>query len=456
MKKNRECENLLRRSNIFQSIVTSIREAVITLDPDRRISYFSPRAENLTGYRAADVQGKPCHEVLGTRHCREDCVGERCLSQKEEIVCEDLIRCHKGVMCPVTRRTVPLVSNTDGGEIQGLLVILEDRRAFRVDDSDMEHFLGIVGNSDVMLRLIEQVKLFAPHEETVLIQGESGTGKERIARALHTLGERSSMPYVAVNCAALPSNLLESEFFGHVRGAFTGALRDRAGAVETARGGTLFLDEIGEMPVELQAKMLRFLQDKTFSRVGESGQRTSDVRIVAATNRDLKSAISGGSFREDLFFRLNVLPLRVPALRERPTDIPLLMQHFLEIADRGRHHKRYFSREVTERFLRYSWPGNVRELQNVIKYMAITSPLSSLHVGSIPADTLAAMSPQGPVMDGKRQETVQLPGEEEEAFRIRDALVQAGGNRGRAAAALGLHRTTLHRKMIRYGIRPFN
>jgi transcriptional regulator with PAS, ATPase and Fis domain len=323
-----------------------------------------------------------------------------------------------------------------------------------VDDHEPQGFLGIVGASDPMHQLFAQLRLFAPYEETVLIQGESGTGKELVARALHTLSPRSAGPFVAVNCAALPENLLESEFFGHVRGAFTGAVRDRIGAVEKASGGTLFLDEIGELSVGLQAKLLRFLQERRYSRVGEHNERLGAARILAATNREFSKSIALGHFREDLYFRLNVLPLPVPPLRERPTDIPLLVDHFLrDAAGPGQAPKRA-PRELLELFLRHPWPGNVRELQNTVKYLAILSPGSQLQVAALPPSFRGVSRDREDGHDGSGHRSPASSGQGEKS-QILAALREAGGNRARAARALGMHRTTLYRKMAVLGITPF-
>jgi DNA-binding NtrC family response regulator len=235
-------------------------------------------------------------------------------------------------------------------------------------------FPGIVGKGAALRRLLQEVNLVAPNDSTVLILGETGTGKELIARAIHARSQRKGRPLVQVNCGSIPKELFESEFFGHAKGAFTGAFKDRAGRFEAAAGGTLFLDEVGEIPMELQGKLLRVLQEKSYERVGEEKTRYADVRIVAATNRDLKKEVTEGRFREDLYYRLNVFPLKVAALRERKEDIPLLAAHFVELLFKELGcPKARLTRPGIETLLAYDWPGNIRELRNVIERALISA-----------------------------------------------------------------------------------
>ena len=240
-------------------------------------------------------------------------------------------------------------------------------------------FREIIGQSGACRRISRQIEIVAPTDATVLILGETGTGKELIARAIHQRSHRRDKPLVRVNCTSIPQALFESEFFGHARGAFTGAIRDRAGRFEAAAGGTLFLDEVGEIPLELQGKLLRVLQEKSYERVGEEKTRCADVRIVAATNRDLKNEVAEGRFRQDLFYRLNVFPLKVAPLREHKEDIPLLATHFIELLVKElRCPKPRLTRAGLETLHGYDWPGNIRELRNVIERAAIFAQGSAL------------------------------------------------------------------------------
>jgi len=304
----------------------------------------------------------------------------------------------------------------------------------------------IVGVSDGIRQVVEMIRRVAPSEATVLIEGESGTGKELVAQAIHELSDRHKAPFVAVNCAAIPRELLESELFGHRRGAFTGAVRDRLGKFEQASGGTLFLDEVGELPLDLQPKLLRALQEREIEPVG-GATRSIDVRLVAATNRHLESAMRSGAFREDLFYRLAVVPLQLPPLRARREDVPLLLEHFL--ASHGRSDIE-ISTEFLERLRAYDWPGNVRELQNVIERSLVLSRGERLEAEGLPA------SIRGGTGRG-REGVVSLPAEgyplariEEEA--VREALERCGWNQTRAAAFLDIPRHVLVYRMEKYGI----
>jgi transcriptional regulator with GAF, ATPase, and Fis domain len=251
---------------------------------------------------------------------------------------------------------------------QAEIVMSSLRKPGRVANADSE----IIGQSPVWRQVMKQIEMVAPTDATVLILGETGTGKELIARELHRRGRRKDKPLVRVNCASIPKELYESEFFGHARGAFTSAIRDRVGRFEAAAGGTLFLDEIGEIPLELQSKLLRVLQEKCYERVGEDKTRRADVRIVVATNRDLKKEVAAGRFREDLYYRLNVFPINVAPLRERKEDIPLLAAHFVELAVKELECVRpRLTRAGIETLQNHDWPGNVRELRNVIERAAI-------------------------------------------------------------------------------------
>lgn len=254
-------------------------------------------------------------------------------------------------------------------EVQQLRQQLElERDYLREEVKVVQAFGSIIGQSPALQQLMQQVEVVAPTEATVLVEGESGTGKELIARALHEQSPRSNYPLVRVNCASIPHELFESEFFGHLKGSFTGASRDRAGRFQVADGGTLFLDEVGEIPLDLQGKLLRALQEGQFSRVGEDTERSVDVRVIAATNRDLQAEVKAGRFREDLYYRLTVFPIRVPPLRERKADIPQLAQHFIEQARFGAVGEQPKLRKVDLELLQgYDWPGNIRELQNVIQ-----------------------------------------------------------------------------------------
>lgn len=305
-------------------------------------------------------------------------------------------------------------------------------------------FEGIVGNSPELKKVIERVKLVAPSKASVLIGGETGTGKELIAQAIHQNSQRAKGPFVAVHCAALPSNLLESELFGHEKGSFTGATERRIGRFEMAEGGTLFLDEIGEIDLSTQVKLLRFLEQRTFERIGGSKSIKVDTRLVAATNRDLLAMSKEGTFREDLYYRLNVVQIQMPALRDRSEDLPLLLTHFLkEFAKENAMEPPTIEPGAMQALRRYNWPGNIRELRNFAENAVV------LHRGGVihDYDLEAKFRGESRSIDGSGKVVSPLDKEENEKRLLREALADAKGNRTRAAALLGISRRTLHRKL---------
>jgi two-component system response regulator HydG len=306
----------------------------------------------------------------------------------------------------------------------------------------------IIGQSTAMVRLFDSVTQVAPSEATVLIAGESGTGKELIAGAIHFNSSRRDGPFVRLNCAAITETLLESELFGHEKGAFTGADRRREGRFFQADGGSLLLDEVSEMPLPMQVKLLRVLQEREFTRVGGDTVIRVDVRVIAATNKDLPELVSGGRFREDLYYRLNVVGLTLPALRERAVDIPLLALHFLEaFALKNRKEVKGFTPQAMDRLIRYAWPGNVRELMNAVERAVVMTRgdfLTEEDISLIP--TAAMPEPEQPAAAGAR------PLEEVEKATILITLKAADGNKSEAARRLGITRRTLHKKLKAYGV----
>ena len=330
-----------------------------------------------------------------------------------------------------------------------------DSEAFGPEEEDIsseDNFEGIIGRSPAMGVLRQQIKVVAPTHSTALILGETGTGKELIARAIHNLSPRRDRPFIKVNCAAIPTGLLESELFGHERGAFTGAVARRLGRFEMANGGTLFLDEIGDIPLELQPKLLRVLQEREFERIGSTQTTQVDVRIVAATSRDLPGMVADREFRADLYYRLNVFPVSVPALRRRSEDIPLLVRHFVELyAQRMDKRVSIVSPEAMDVLSRYAWPGNVRELQNVIERAVILSPGKVLQL-SLAELKASAVEPTA-ADQGDLSNTTTL--KDAQRHHILQALAETnwviGGPKG-AASRLGMQRTTLRAMMQRLGI----
>ena len=334
-------------------------------------------------------------------------------------------------------------------EIEALKDKLAKENAYLEEEVRTEHNFGeIVGESAALRRVLKQVETVAPTDSTVLIRGETGTGKELIARALHELSPRQGRTFVKLNCAAIPTGLLESELFGHEKGAFTGAITQKVGRFELAHQGTLFLDEVGDIPPELQPKLLRVLQEQEFERLGGTKTIKVDVRLVAATNRDLAKMVADGRFREDLYYRLNVFPVVLPPLRERRDDIPRLVRHFTQqFARRMGRRIETIPSAVMEALVRYPWPGNVRELQNVIERAVILSPGPSLQV---PLGDLQPAATQAPAPAAA---AVTLADAEREHILgvLRETGWVLGGPKG-AAARLGMKRSTLQKKMKKLGI----
>ncbi len=314
---------------------------------------------------------------------------------------------------------------------------------------------NIVGSSPALRRVLDVVEKVADTESTVLITGESGTGKELVARAVHYNSRRAERMFVTVNCGAIPEELLESELFGHVKGAFTNAVSHREGRFTVADGGTLFLDEIGDMSPNLQVKLLRVLQDRTFEPVGSSTPQTVDVRVVAATNQNLETAIAEKRFREDLYYRLNVIPIETPPLRERRDDIPLLIQHFLTKEGEGAP-RAVFSPEAMERMAGHDWPGNVRELENVVERLAILCGDRPIGVEDLPPALREASAPAAVSVPALPSEGLALRDvvDDVETDLILQALEQTHWNKNQAAQLLGLNRTTLIEKIKKKGLKP--
>ena len=300
-----------------------------------------------------------------------------------------------------------------------------------------EQFAGIIGKHTAMLDVFDLIRQVATNDVTVLIQGESGTGKELVASAIHHEGNRADKPFVAVNCGGLPAGTLESELFGHVKGAFTGAIRDKKGRFELADGGTIFLDEVGELSAEAQAKLLRVLQERTFERVGGETTIKVDVRIIAATNKDLRQEATAGNFRRDLYYRLCVVPIDLPPLRQRKTDIPLLAKHFLkQTVTEAKQADCFLANKALAVMMAYDWPGNVRELQNAIQYALVMCTSNIINPSHLPA----AIFSQTEAMPKKRHRKRKL-----ELYSVHRALQETNGNKYKAAQILGVSRSTIYR-----------
>ena len=423
------------------SLLDNLTDGVLAHDLDRRIYFFNRAAQRITGLTYAQVVGRDCHEVFPERFCGGDCpfcTGED-KAQPARVRYPRTFIANTGERRDLEMSVV--TTEAPGEPAAGALVVFRDvtevvhlRR--RLDER--QGFCGIVGRDVSMQRIFDSIRELTDVNVPILIQGESGTGKEMVANALHQLSQRSSGPFVPVNCGALPEGTLESELFGHVKGAFTGAIHDRKGRFSLADGGTIFLDEIGEISAAMQVKLLRVLQDKWFVPVGGERAIKIDVRVICATHADLKRLTQQGLFREDLFYRLAVVPIVIPPLRERKNDIPLLVEHFLDrfAADTAKRVKRV-TPEALSMLVSYAWPGNVRELANAIQFAMIKCHGEALDVPHLPPEIMAATREPGRARPGRRPKL--------DAERVADGLRRAGGNRAEAARLLDVSRTTLYR-----------
>jgi two-component system, NtrC family, response regulator HydG len=452
---NKNMNDLVNDPKFLESVLETMSDGLMVVDRDGTIVSFNPAAERITGYRLEEVVGKPC-AILDTDTCvyREgDRTTIRCsLFDDGKAVRKNCrIRSKSG-------REVHLLKNAtvlrdERGEMIGGIETMTDVTSLVNKERQIQElaegireeqaFMGIVGRSPAMLRVQEQIKNAARSEAPAIVLGESGTGKELAAAAIHALSRRKDGPFMKVNCAALNEHLLESELFGHRRGAFTGAMRDRQGRFEAASGGTIFLDEIGDMPGAMQAKLLRVLEGKEIERVGENTPVPIDVRLVSATNRGLAALVDSGAFREDLLYRVNVIPIALPPLRERVGDLPLLVAHFLARigAANGRPGLR-MTAAALEGLQGCGWPGNVRQLINALEYGVITCRGEEIDLPDLPS--YLAANPAGPPTARRRGGPT--PG------AIRAALTRAGGNRSAAAKALGVSRVTLWKRIKEYGL----
>jgi PAS domain S-box-containing protein len=467
-----------------QLILRAAGEGIYGVNADGKTTFVNPAAERMLGFTAEELVGKDMHSIVHHTHADG--------SHYPAIHCPIYAAFRDGAVHQVdnevfwrkdgTRFFVEYTSTPirDRGSLIGAVIVFRDitqrreadeklraalaevellRKRLEQDNAYLQEEIrqqtdhrGIIGVSTAIQKTLRQIELVAPTEASVLITGESGTGKELIARAIHGASKRSHRPLVRVNCAAVPRDMFESEFFGHARGALAGALRDRPGRFELADGGTLFLDEIGDIPIELQGKLLRLLQEGQFERVGEARTRHVDVRVIAATNRDLAAAVREKSFREDLYFRLNVFPIECAPLRERIDDIPPLAQHFMKLAANK---LKIPDPRLTEgdmrRLVQYGWPGNVRELQNVIEHAAILARNGRIRIDLPPGGMTRAA--------GGRTDTATLLTEDERRDRdranIAAALEACGGKvfgPGGAAELLNIRPTTLASRIKVLGI----
>ncbi len=444
---NRE---LVMERNKLTAILNSITDGVFTIDTNWRITSFNLAAQKITGYSLDEVLGQFCGDVLRGGKCGPECPMRRALDTGEptfdlevEILSKD------GRIIPVNVTTSVLVN--EHGEAVGAVETFRDLSSLRQLKTELEEryrFDQIVGKSKPMQALYELLSDVAATDATVLVEGESGTGKELVVKAIHFNSPRRNGPFVSVNCAALPETLLESELFGYEKGAFTGAIHSKPGRFELADGGTLFLDEIGDLSFPLQAKLLRVLDQHVIERVGGIKSIPVDVRIVAATNRNLQKEVEEGRFREDLYYRLKVVPIHLPPLRERKEDIPLLVDHFIEQFNQKMGKKiQGISAQALRLLMEYSWPGNVRELENLLEFAFIQCKGVVIDPAHFPLDFRRNVG--APALVSRESHHLL---EDYEKELIEKTLAQNWGSRLKTARQLGMSKATLWRKMKKYGL----
>ncbi len=432
---------------LSQVILDSIADGVFTVDRDWQITFFNRGAEKITGIPREEALGRRCCEVFRANICENACALHQTLQTGKPVVNKSIFIVNAdGERIPVSISTA-LLRDEDGEPIGGVetfrdLSVVEE---LRKELSGQWGFADMIGKSRAMRQVFEVLPQIAESECTVLIEGESGTGKELVARAIHDLSPRANGPLVSVNCASLPETLLASELFGHVAGAFTDARTDKPGRFARAEGGTLFLDEIGDIPPALQVQLLRVLQEKEYEPLGGTRPVKADVRVLAATNRDLGELVEQGVFRRDLYYRIHVIAIKLPALRDRREDIPLLVDHFIERFNRVHDRRiRGVSDDVMEFLMHKDFKGNVRELENIIEHAFVLCRDDMIRVEHLPPDARSAHEESAGPVSGTLAD--------QEKRQILSVLERHDWNRTEAARELGIHKTTLWRKLKRYNL----
>jgi two-component system, NtrC family, response regulator HydG len=449
----------LEKNRYWKTVVDTIKEGIMIVDRDGVIVSVNKALDGFLGYEKGELIGKPCsvldcnmchivRDKTGLHWCNLFKLGDikmkRCTIRKKN-----------GHSFHILKNASLL--HDEGGKVIGAVETLTDITEiiekdnqiaeFRRELRSKDGFHGLLGVSPSMTRVFDLLNNAAKSDAPIIIFGESGTGKELAAESIHESGPRKEKPFIKVNCAALSETLLESELFGHVKGAYTGAYRNREGRFEAAQGGDIFLDEIGDLPISTQVKLLRVLEDKVIERVGDHRPIPIDVRIISATNKDLRVLVEKGLFREDLFFRINVIPIHLPALRERREDIPLLADSFLRrIRLKSEKPITGVSQETMEILMRYDWPGNVRELRSAFEYAFVTCQEPLIQPVHLPAQIV-----QGPQEKAiEIRQTGSSKGKKKQ--ELIEALRKAGGNQSEAARALGISRVTVWNRMKEFGL----
>ena len=436
-------------------VLDSLKLGIIAHTPDRIITVFNKEAERITGYLKEAVIGKDCHMVFQTPFCGGKCsfcdgTPDFSFGSKEyplNIITKD------GSTRQLEMTVSAIISHDN--IFKGVLASFRDvTESFNLSlkAENLSNFAGIIGKDKAMQDIFRQIRDVALYNYPVHVSGDTGTGKERVAYAIHDISSYGTGAFVPVNCGAIPEGIVESELFGHVKGAFTGAIKERKGRFELAHKGTLFLDEVADLPLKTQVKILRFLQEGSFEKVGGEKKISVDVRIISAANKNLKEEVAAGRFREDLFYRLNVIPIHLPPLRQRKSDIPLLAAHFLKEAEQESPNAvPQLAADALDFMLDYHWPGNVRELKNVIQFSVVRSRGSQILPSDLPMEIIqgrdvtfrvAEINPLQEIMPARGKLDIES---------VKAAIKQTGGNKSKAARVLGVGRATLYRFLAQNG-----
>jgi PAS domain S-box-containing protein len=431
----------------LEAIFRSVRDAIITVDESQTVVEVNPAAGVICGIWREEAAGRTIAEI--PHQCSGSCLEalHDTVETKQQIDISCIECASENDPNQIVSITATPLLRPDGTASGGVMVIRNETRVVELERclAECRHLGTIVGSSAAIKKVFSMIEALAEVRTSVLLTGESGTGKELVADALHAAGTRCERNLVKINCAALSEGLLESELFGHVRGAFTGAVKDKVGRFQRADGGTIFLDEIGEMAPSMQLRLLRVLETMEFERVGDSTPVKVDVRVIAATNRDLQQKVKSGEFREDLFFRLKVVEIRLPPLRERREDIPLLVQHFVDRFNTKLSKQiRGVSESVMRLFMKYDWPGNIRQLQNVLEHAFVLCRNQIITPRELPSDFMPVAALWTASAAGDTDST--------EIRAIHEALEQARYNKSEAARLLGISRRTLYRKLEQHKI----
>ena len=436
-------DKLITNRRNLERILDNLKEGIIAHDMHRRILFFNQEAERVTGLRREDILGKDCHAVFDRPFCGDNCSfcsDKPDIGEKKEYSLN--IKNRQGDVRRIEMSITPMTD--EQGRMFGVLASFRDNTdlfCLRMKAEAEIGFSSIIGQDNKMLQVFQQIRDVADYDYPVHITGETGTGKELVALAIHNESRRKGGPFVPINCGALPEGLLESELFGHVKGSFSGAVRDKKGRFELADNGTIFLDEVADLTKRTQVKLLRFLQEGSFERVGDEKTVKVNVRVISATNKNLWQEVRSQHFRDDLYYRLNVIPIRIPALRERKTDIPLLVNHFLnEAANHDGQTLIRISKAALSRMMDYGWPGNVREMQNAIQYAIVKCKGDLIQPADLPLELQPVMGIQARRGPARKLDT----------DKVSQALITAGGNKAKAARILGVGRATLYRFLKEY------